>query len=79
MTTEGMVVLKASDDDKRQRTQRPSSLTRQEAMKSCDVCAASLSRFLSFSFFSRPTVIGVARGLSDNLEISLLLERWDLA
>ena len=42
----GMVVLNAFDDDIRQRTRRPSSLTEgQGAMKSSDVCAASLSFF----------------------------------
>ena len=43
------------------------------------VCAASLSLFQSFSLWLRPTVIGVARGLSDNLEISLLSERGGVA
>jgi hypothetical protein len=56
---------------------RPSSheSNPQEAMKSSDVCAASLFPFLSVSLWSWPTVIGVARGLSDDLEISLFLER----
>ena len=67
--------VKAFDDDTRQRTQRPPKSDRQEAMKSCNVCAASLSLFLSFSLWSRPTVIGVARGLCDDLEISILSER----
>jgi hypothetical protein len=44
-------------------------------MESSNVCAANLSLFLSFSLWSRATVIGVARGLSDDLEISLLSER----
>ncbi len=48
---------------------------RQEAMKSSGVCAASLFLFLSFSLWSRATVIVKARRLSDDLEISLLLER----
>ena len=39
------------------------------------VCAASLSFFLSFSLWSPATVIVGARGLSDDLEISLLSER----
>jgi len=43
------------------------------------VCAASLSFFPSFSLWLRPTVIGVARGLSDDLEISLLSERGGVA
>jgi hypothetical protein len=43
------------------------------------VCAASLSLFLSFSLWSRATVITAARGLSDDLEISLLLERGGVA
>ena len=36
-----------------------------------DVCTASLFLLLTFSLWSRPTVIGVSRGLSDDLEISL--------
>ena len=43
------------------------------------MCAASLSLFLSFSLWSRATVITAARGLSDDLEISLLLERGGVA
>ena len=43
------------------------------------VCAANLSLFLSFSLWSRATVIVAARGLSDDLEISLLLERGGVA
>ena len=39
------------------------------------VCAVSLSLFQSFSLWSPQTVIGVARGLGDDLEISLPLER----
>ena len=49
--------------------------TRQEVMESSDVCADSVSLFRSFSLWSPPTVIRVAGGLSDDLEISLLLER----
>jgi len=61
------------------RTRQQSSLQRHEVMESSDVCAASLSLFLSFSLWSPPTVIGVPRGLSDDLEISLLLERGGVA
>ena len=43
------------------------------------VCVASLSLFLSFSLWSRATAITVARALSDDLEISLLLERGGVA
>ena len=53
--------------------------TRQDVMEGTVVCAASLSFFASFSLKSRPTVIGVARGLSDDLEISLLSERGGVA
>ena len=53
--------------------------TRQEVMESSDVCAASLSLFQRFSLWSPPTVIRVARGLSDDLEISLLSERGGVA
>ncbi len=53
--------------------------TRQEVRESSDVCPTSLSLFLSFSLRSPPTVIGVARGLSDDLEIALLLERRGVA
>ena len=53
--------------------------TRQELMESSDVCAAGLFLFLSFSLWSRATVITAARGLSDDLEISLLLERGGVA
>ena len=73
-----MVVLKAFDDDVRQNSTTIKS-TRFEVMESSDVCAASLSFFQSFSLWSPPTVIGVARGLSDDLEISLLSERGGVA
>ena len=53
--------------------------TRQEVMESSDVCADNLSFFRSFSLWSPPTVIGVARGLSDDLEITLLSERKGVA
>jgi hypothetical protein len=43
------------------------------------VCADSLSLFLSLSLWSRAKVIVLARGLSDDLEISLLLERGGVA
>ena len=56
------------------RTRQQSSLQRHEVMESSDVRAASLSLFQSFSLWSRATVIVAARGLSDDLEISLLLE-----
>ena len=74
----GMVVLKAFDDDVRQNSTTIKS-TRQEVMESSDVCAASLSLFQSFSLWSRATVITAARGLSDDLEISLLSERGGVA
>ena len=74
----GMVVLKAFDDDVRQNSTTIKS-TRQEVMESSDVCSASLSFFLSFPLWSSPTVIGVVRGLSDDLEISLLSERGGVA
>ncbi len=57
------------------RTRQQSSLQRQEVMESSDVCADSVSLFRSFSLWSPPTVIRVAGGLSDDLEISLLSER----
>ena len=47
---------------------------RQEAMESSDVCDVNLSLFLNLFLWSRSTVIGVDRELSDDLEISLLLE-----
>ena len=53
--------------------------TRQDVMEGTVVCAASLSFFRSFSLWSRPTAIGVARGLSDDLKISLLSERGGVA
>ena len=59
--------------------QQSSLLSRQDVMESSDVCTASLSFFQSFSLWSTPTVIGVARGLSDDLEISLLSERGGVA
>jgi hypothetical protein len=73
-----MVVLKAFDDD------HACELDHNQVYSTrCEgefrVCAASLSLFLSFSLWSPPTVIGVARGLSDDLEISLFLERGGVA
>ena len=53
--------------------------TRQEVMESSDVCAASLSFFRIVSLWSWATVITAARGLSDDLEISLLSERGGVA
>ena len=70
----GMVVLKAFDVDTRNRLDIL-QVSRQEDMKSYLVCAASSSHFLIFSLWLRPTVIGGARGFSDDLEISLLSER----
>jgi hypothetical protein len=69
-----MVVLKAFDDDHASELDHNQVYsTRSEG--EFRVCAASLSLFLSFSLWSRATVITAARGLSDDLEISLLLER----
>ena len=53
--------------------------TRQEVMESSEVCVVSLTLFLSFSLWSRATAITVSRGLSDDLEISLLSERGGVA
>ena len=66
----GMVVLKAFDDDACELDHNQVYSTRSEG--EFHVCVASLSLFLSFSLWSPPTVIGVVRGLSDDLEISLL-------
>ena len=40
-------------------------------------CTASLFLFLRFSLWSWATIIVAARGLSDDLEISLLSERGE--
>jgi hypothetical protein len=61
-----MVVLKVFDDDhvcELDHNQVYSTRTEGEFR----VCAASLSLYLSFSLWSRATVITVARGLSDDL------------
>ena len=74
----GMVVLKAFDDGHVcELDHNQVYSTRSEGQ--LRVCASNLSLFLSFSLWSRATVITVARGLSDDLEISLLLERWVVA
>ena len=74
----GMVVLKDFDDDHAcELDHNQVYSTRSEG--EFRVCAASLSLFLNFSLWSRATVITAARGLSDDLEISLLLERGGVA
>ena len=74
----GMVVLKAFDDDHASELDHNQVYsTRSEG--EFRVCAASLSLFLSFSLWSRATVITTARGFSDDLEISLLSERGGVA
>ena len=65
-------MLKSFDDDTR--NSRTIKSTRQEVMESTVVCVDRLSLFLTFSLWSRVTVIGVVRGLSDDLEISFLSE-----
>ena len=52
---------------------------RQEVRESSACVLLAYFFFLSFSLWSPPTVIGVARGLSDDLEISLLSERGGVA
>ncbi len=65
-------MLKSFDDDTR--NLRTIKFTRQEVMESTVVCVDRLSLFLTFSLWSRVTVFGVVRGLSDDLEISFLSE-----